>query len=93
MSGKVLKSVNSLSQINTTDNSLALQQQNQPQNDKLSLTKMNNLNQSASTNGPSNTIRNLLALQSPLVSINNSNNNNHSNTNAANSNFRLTTGG
>ncbi len=93
MSGKVLKSVNSLSQINTTDNSLALQQQNQPQNDKLSLTKMNNLNQSASTNGPSNTIRNLLALQSPLVSINNGNNNNHSNTNAANSNFRLTTGG
>jgi len=93
MSGKVLKSVNSLSQINTTDNSLALQQQNQPQNDKLLLTKMNNLNQSASTNGPSNTIRNLLALQSPLVSINNSNNNNHSNTNAANSNFRLTTGG
>ena len=87
-----MKSVNSLSQTNTGDNSGTLQQQNQPQTDKSPLAKMNNINQSISANGPSNTIRNLLALQSPLVSINNSSNNSHSNNNIANSNFRLTTG-
>ena len=42
---------------------------------------------SPSPNGPSNTIRNLLAIKSPIVPSTNNNNNN------TNSNLRLSTGG
>ena len=52
----------------------------------------NNLGQSPSPNGSSNTIRNLLALQSPIVPAT-SNINNTNNLVGTNSNLRLSTGG
>ena len=88
MGGTNLKPVNSLPQLNTVDSSSMVQQQNDKQSDK-QLTRMNSQNQLANTNGSSNTIRNLLALQSPLIPISSSNNN----TNHLNVNMRVSTGG